>query len=83
MHLRILKGEASTWYIKDILLPLLISLGIGVIARLLVPRDTPFFWVIAWSGISTGIAILAIMCCLPWMRAILMRLPSMLTARRA
>jgi hypothetical protein len=40
MHRRLLKGEMSKWYSRDVFLPILIVTTIGLIAREILPADS-------------------------------------------
>jgi O-antigen/teichoic acid export membrane protein len=50
MHKRLLKGEMGAWYKRDIILPIVVVCGIGLITRVILPTDAPK--IVILSGIS-------------------------------
>ncbi len=72
MHRRLLRREMGGWYLRDIALPLLLSLLIGGVARMTTPvsleRFEMRFGMLLWVGFASGLAILGIALSMPWLR---------------
>ena len=59
MHMRILKGELWHWYLKDLGSPLLSAMGVGILARIFMPRHWSSELTVFCLVIVTGLGIVA------------------------
>ena len=73
MHRRLLRGEMGRWYLRDVALPLAISVAVGLFARFALPAHVPTSLLLLWIGGIAGAAMFAILFVTPWMRAGLRR----------
>jgi O-antigen/teichoic acid export membrane protein len=69
LHRRFLPGELRNWLLGDLLRPLLATLPVVLLARLLVPAPSPRLLTMGLIGTVCGMAVLAAGCSVPELRA--------------
>jgi hypothetical protein len=69
LHRRFLPGELRNWLLGDLLRPLLATLPVVLLARLLVPAPSSRLLTMGLIGTVCGMAVLAAGCSVPELRA--------------
>jgi O-antigen/teichoic acid export membrane protein len=68
MHRRLLRGSMGRWYLKDVGLPVVLCLGIGLVARLAMPPGLPPYAGLLWIVSALALSFLCVTLAMPHTR---------------
>jgi O-antigen/teichoic acid export membrane protein len=74
MHRRLLKSEKSRWYFQDVALPMVSSITVAWLARLLLPEGMSNSVILMWLLAITCLSFTASACVTPYTRNLLVKL---------